>query len=56
MVDGVTGVFSKPVIGAMEEGVGGFFKGLGKGMVGLVTRPTAGVVDLATGTLSTVKK
>ena len=26
--------------GAKQEGVGGFFKGMGKGVVGLVARPT----------------
>ncbi|GLH16639.1 Vacuolar protein sorting-associated protein 13A-like Protein [Gryllus bimaculatus] len=35
VVAGVSGVFTKPVSGAREEGVEGFFKGMGKGMVGL---------------------
>ncbi|KAG7176031.1 Vacuolar protein sorting-associated protein 13C-like [Homarus americanus] len=35
VVDGVTGVFMKPIDGAKEEGFEGFFKGVGKGMVGL---------------------
>lgn len=56
VVDGVTGVFTKPISGAKEEGVGGFFKGLGKGAVGLVARPTAGVVDFASGSLDAVKR
>lgn len=42
--DGVTGVFTKPISGAKSDGVEGFFKGLGKGAVGLVARPTAGIV------------
>lgn len=54
--DGVTGVVTKPVQGARNEGVGGFFKGLGKGAVGLVARPTAGVVDFASGTFDSVKR
>ncbi|XP_049870372.1 intermembrane lipid transfer protein Vps13 isoform X3 [Pectinophora gossypiella] len=54
--DGVTGVFTKPIEGAREEGVEGFFKGLGKGAVGLVARPTAGVVDFAAGSLDAVKR
>uniref|UniRef100_T1J4H6 Vacuolar protein sorting-associated protein 13 n=1 Tax=Strigamia maritima TaxID=126957 RepID=T1J4H6_STRMM len=54
--DGVTGVFVKPITGAKEEGVEGFFKGVGKGVVGLVTRPTAGVIDFASGTLDSVKR
>ena len=38
--EGVTGVAMKPIEGAKQEGVGGFFKGMGKGVVGLVARPT----------------
>ncbi|KAG5868246.1 hypothetical protein JTB14_028850 [Gonioctena quinquepunctata] len=53
---GVTGVFTKPVEGAKEQGVEGFFKGLGKGAVGLVARPVAGVVDFASGSLDVVKR
>lgn len=56
MFDGVTGVFTKPVSGAREQGVEGFFKGLGKGAVGLVTRPAAGIVDFASGSLDAVKR
>lgn len=54
--DGVTGVFVKPIEGAKEEGVEGFFKGMGKGVVGLVTRPTSGVIDFASGSLEAVKR
>ncbi|CAG2068073.1 unnamed protein product [Timema podura] len=35
VVDGVSGVIMKPISGAREEGVEGFFKGVGKGMMGL---------------------
>ncbi|XP_050293110.1 intermembrane lipid transfer protein Vps13 isoform X2 [Anthonomus grandis grandis] len=56
VVDGFTGVFTKPVTGAKEQGVEGFFKGLGKGAVGLVTRPAAGLVDFASGSLDVVKR
>ena len=55
-VDGVTGVALKPIEGAKDEGVGGFFKGVGKGVVGLVARPTGGLVDFASGTFDTVKR
>ena len=55
-MDGVTGVFTKPFKGAKNEGVEGFFKGLGKGAVGLVARPTAGIVDFTSGTFDAVKK
>lgn len=39
-----------------SEGVQGFFKGLGKGAVGLVTRPATGIVDFASGTFDSVKR
>ncbi|XP_055538544.1 intermembrane lipid transfer protein Vps13 isoform X2 [Wyeomyia smithii] len=54
--DGVTGVFTKPISGAKEEGFEGFFKGLGKGAVGLVARPIAGVTDFASGSFDAVKR
>ncbi|XP_023247319.1 vacuolar protein sorting-associated protein 13 [Copidosoma floridanum] len=56
VVDGVSGVISKPISGAKEEGVEGFFKGFGKGVVGLVTRPTAGIVDFASGSFGAVRR
>nr|XP_026496694.1 vacuolar protein sorting-associated protein 13 isoform X1 [Vanessa tameamea] len=56
VVDGVTGVFTKPFEGARDHGVEGFFKGLGVGAVGLVARPTAGVVDFASGSFDAVKR
>ncbi|KAM0635950.1 hypothetical protein ACHAPW_000985 [Verticillium nonalfalfae] len=36
---GITGVVTKPLEGAKKEGAFGFFKGVGKGSMGLVTRP-----------------
>lgn len=56
VVDGVTGVFLKPIDGAREEGVEGFFKGMGKGVVGLVTRPASGVIDFASGSFDAVMR
>lgn len=55
IAEGVTGVFSKPMEGLRTSGAEGFFKGLGKGFIGAVARPTAGLVDFATGTLHTVR-
>lgn len=56
VTDGITGVFTKPISGAKADGFEGFFKGLGKGAVGLVARPTAGLVDFASGTFESVKR
>ena len=43
-------------LGVMEEGVVGLAKGMGKGVVGLVLRPTGGLIDLASGGLDTVRR
>ncbi|KAJ3364419.1 hypothetical protein GGF32_001943 [Allomyces javanicus] len=44
---GVTGVVMRPIEGAEKEGVGGFFKGVGKGLVGLASKPVVGLFDMA---------
>ena len=41
--------------GAKEAGAAGFFKGLGKGMVGVLARPAGGLVDFASSTLEGIK-
>jgi vacuolar protein sorting-associated protein 13A/C len=46
----VTGVFTTPVKEAKKGGIGGFFKGIGKGAVGLVAKPAESVVDLVSKT------
>lgn len=47
---------TKPIEGAKEEGVEGFFKGVGKGLIGVVARPTSGAIDFASGSLDAIKK
>ncbi|TGZ78721.1 hypothetical protein EX30DRAFT_322121 [Ascodesmis nigricans] len=44
---GVGGLARKPIEGAEREGAFGFIKGIGKGVVGAVTKPAIGVFDLA---------
>ncbi|PVU94347.1 hypothetical protein BB561_002601 [Smittium simulii] len=44
---GITGVVMQPITGAEKHGVGGFFAGVGKGLVGAVTKPVAGLFDMA---------
>lgn len=44
------------VSGAKKEGMLGLLKGTGKGVLGLVLRPTGGIIDLASAALSTVQK
>ncbi|KAH8555467.1 hypothetical protein BGW37DRAFT_419803 [Umbelopsis sp. PMI_123] len=44
---GVAGLVKRPIEGVEKDGVGGFFTGVGKGLVGVVTKPMVGVFDLA---------
>ena len=47
---------SETYIGVANEGITGFFTGLGWGLVGTVTKPAIGVLDLATGAATAVKE
>uniref|UniRef100_A0A8C2TC19 Vacuolar protein sorting 13 homolog A n=1 Tax=Coturnix japonica TaxID=93934 RepID=A0A8C2TC19_COTJA len=55
-VSGITGIVTKPIRGAQKEGAAGFFKGVGKGLVGAVARPTGGIIDMASSTFQGIKK
>ncbi|CEP60565.1 membrane morphogenesis protein VPS13 LALA0_S01e13828g [Lachancea lanzarotensis] len=44
---GLRGIAFDPYKGASREGMPGFFKGLGKGFIGLPTKTAIGVLDLA---------
>ncbi|CAF3774247.1 unnamed protein product [Adineta steineri] len=52
----VENVVKKPILGAKENGTPGFFKGLGKGCIGLVTRPTSSVTNHTTRSLELIKR
>jgi hypothetical protein len=54
LLGGVTGLISAPVKGAKEGGLLGALGGVGKGVVGLVVKPTAGALDLVSTTLEGV--
>ena len=45
IVRGVGSLFAAPVQGAQKHGAAGFFKGLGKGVVGALVKPAVGVAD-----------
>ncbi|KAF8846387.1 vacuolar protein sorting-associated protein 13 [Paxillus ammoniavirescens] len=47
VVSAMEGIVTKPIQGAETEGAIGFFKGVGKGLVGALTKPAVGVFDLA---------
>lgn len=46
MGSGIAGLALDPLRGSQEEGVVGFFKGIGKGIAGLPTKTTIGILDL----------
>ncbi|CAI6334124.1 unnamed protein product [Periconia digitata] len=43
---GVADLFVKPVLGAQEDGLAGFAKGVGKGVGNIVCKPAAGMIGL----------
>ena len=53
---GLSGVFTSPIKGAHEGGLKGFFKGIGKGLLGIITKPTGGVVDGVTVILDGIER
>jgi len=55
MIGGLTSIVTQPIEGASRKGVQGFFTGIGKGIVGTVAKPAAGVLDLASGAAAAVR-
>lgn len=51
LTDGVSGLISNPMRGAERDGIAGFAKGVGTGVLGLVMKPAVGVADAATDVL-----
>jgi len=47
VASGFGGLAKKPLEGAEQDGVAGFFKGVGLGVLGLATKPALGIFDLA---------
>ncbi|KAJ3586857.1 hypothetical protein NHX12_013249 [Muraenolepis orangiensis] len=57
IIGGMTSIITSTVEGVKTEGgVSGFFSGLGKGLVGTVTKPVAGALDFASETAQTVRE
>jgi vacuolar protein sorting-associated protein 13A/C len=46
MKSGITGIYQKPIEGARQEGVIGFFKGGAKGAAGFLSKTTSGLIDI----------
>ncbi|XP_078044296.1 vacuolar protein sorting 13D isoform X1 [Augochlora pura] len=56
LLGGVTSIFKQTYDGAANEGFPGFFAGFGKGVVGTITKPVVGMLDLATETATAVRE
>lgn len=56
LLGGVTSIVRHTYDGAHNDGVPGFLSGLGKGLVGTVTKPIIGMLDLASETASAVRE
>jgi hypothetical protein len=54
--DGVTGLFTQPWRGAQREGASGFFKGIGKGIGGFLTKPGAALFGIPSHMMKGVHK
>jgi vacuolar protein sorting-associated protein 13A/C len=52
---GVVGVVKQPYKETKKSGIGGFFKGVGKGFAGLIVKPVSGTFDLISKTSEGVK-
>lgn len=52
LASGIGGLARHPLQGAEKEGIQGFFKGVGKGVLGLATKPAIGAFDLASSKLN----
>jgi vacuolar protein sorting-associated protein 13A/C len=55
VVDGLSGLVLQPLRGAQRDGAAGFFKGLGKGVFGLVTKPVVGVFDMTSSAIGAAR-
>ncbi|XP_058447485.1 intermembrane lipid transfer protein Vps13D isoform X2 [Malaya genurostris] len=56
LLGGVTSVVKHTYHGTVNDGFSGFITGLGKGLVGTVTKPVIGVLDLASETANAVRE
>ncbi|GBG34175.1 Vacuolar protein sorting-associated protein 13b [Hondaea fermentalgiana] len=55
LTTGLTGIVMEPMRGAEEEGVEGFFKGVGIGLLGVAIKPTVGALDMVGRFLAGIK-
>ena len=56
VVQGLTSIVTETYEGVANDGLSGFFSGLTWGLIGTVSKPALGVLDLATGAATAVKE
>ncbi|XP_012282695.1 vacuolar protein sorting-associated protein 13D isoform X2 [Orussus abietinus] len=56
LLGGVTSIFTQTYDGAANEGFPGFFTGFSKGVVGTITKPVVGFLDLASETATALRE
>lgn len=54
--EGITGIVTQPMKMGQESGIGGAIVGLGKGLIGLVAKPVAGVLDASVASIAAARK
>ena len=53
---GAADIVVKPITGASTEGFEGFMKGIGRGAISVLVKPTLGAVDLAKYTMEAIRR
>ena len=53
---GVVGLACQPVDGGRSDGVGGVFKGVGRGVLGIVMKPISGTFDMLSLTFNGISR
>ncbi|KAI7898920.1 uncharacterized protein BX663DRAFT_555462 [Cokeromyces recurvatus] len=56
IASGFAGLVKRPIEGAEESGVVGFMGGVGKGIVGVFTKPVVGFLDMATNVTAGIRE
>ncbi|KAI9014452.1 hypothetical protein CLU79DRAFT_890124 [Phycomyces nitens] len=56
VASGFVGLVKRPMEGAEESGFGGFMSGVGRGLVGVVTKPVVGIFDLASNVTAGIRE
>lgn len=56
LLGGVTSIVQHTYMGAQTDGIQGFVQGFGKGVLGTITKPVIGVLDLASETANAVRE